>query len=431
MLDTKHNRNKTNNDKSNNNEISRRGFLELGSTVTGVVGVLAMTGIASGQELVPGVKTGKATHVTDPGPTDKHLDATNPDISVPPPTDAGGLPTFKYPFSFSNRRVYEGGWSREVTVRELPVSKTIAGVDMRLTAGGIREMHWHTAAEWAIMLYGDARITAIDNEGRSFVRDTHEGDLWYFPTGIPHSIQGLAPDGAEFLLVFDDGSFSEYATVLLSDLIAHTPKQVLSKNFGIPQPSLATLRNEELFIFQGPVPPPLAEDQKIAAGKVPSSPYDFSFRTREQAPTKKTKGGEVLIVDSSSFKVSTTIAAAIVTVHPGGMRELHWHQNADEWQYYISGKARMTVLSTGGRARTMDFEAGDVGYVQQTLGHYIENTGDTDLRFLEMFKTDRYQDLSLSEWLSHTPPELVMAHLNIDRAVYDAIPKDKAVIVPE
>jgi oxalate decarboxylase len=85
----------------------------------------------------------------------------------------------------------------------------------------------------------------------------------------------------------------------------------------------------------------------------------------------------------------------------------------------------MTVLSTGARARTMDFEAGDVGYVQQTLGHYIENTGDTDLRFLEMFKTDRYQDLSLSEWLSHTPAELVMAHLNIQRAVYDAIPKEK------
>ena len=138
-----------------------------------------------------------------------------------------------------------------------------------------------------------------------------------------------------------------------------------------------------------------------------------------------------MIVDSSTFKVSTTVAAAIVTVHPGGMRELHWHQNADEWQYYISGKARMTVLSTGERARTMDFEAGDVGYVQQTLGHYIENTGDTDLRFLEMFKASRYQDLSLSEWLSHTPPELVMAHLNIDKAVYDAIPKEKAIIVPE
>jgi hypothetical protein len=177
-VNTKTDHNETNNDKSNSNEISRRGFLELGSAaVTGVAGVLAMTGMASAQELVPGVKTGKSTHLTDPGPTDKHLDAANPDISLPPPTDGGGLATFKYPFSFSNRRVYEGGWSREVPVRELPVSKTIAGVDMRLTAGGIREMHWHTAAEWAIMLYGSARITAIDDEGRSFVRDTHEGSL--------------------------------------------------------------------------------------------------------------------------------------------------------------------------------------------------------------------------------------------------------------
>jgi oxalate decarboxylase len=141
-VDTKNNRNKTNNDKSNNNEICRRGFLELGSAaVTGVAGVLAMTGIASAQELVPGVKTGKSTYITDPGLTDKQLDAANPDISVPRPTDAGGVPTFKYPFSSNNRWVYEGGWSREVTVRELPISKTLAGVDMRLTAGRIRELH--------------------------------------------------------------------------------------------------------------------------------------------------------------------------------------------------------------------------------------------------------------------------------------------------
>jgi oxalate decarboxylase len=73
----------------------------------------------------------------------------------------------------------EGGWSREVTVRELPVSKSIAGVDMRLTAGGIRELHWHTAGEWAIMLYGSARITGLDSEGKSFVaRNNHRWHLW-------------------------------------------------------------------------------------------------------------------------------------------------------------------------------------------------------------------------------------------------------------
>ncbi|MCU1256174.1 MAG: bicupin, oxalate decarboxylase family [Candidatus Angelobacter sp.] len=410
-------------------QVSRRGFLGYSSAAL-ASGILSMKTVAAQQSPSSDVRTGRSRSMSDPGPTDKALDAANPDVSVPPLSDAGGVATFKYPFSLSNKRVYEGGWSREVTVRELPISRDIAGVNMRLTAGGIRELHWHTAAEWAIMLYGSARITAIDADGRSFVRDTREGDLWYFPTGIPHSIQGLGPDGAEFLLVFDDGTFSEFATVLLSDLMAHTPREVMAKNFGIAQPSLDNIRKEELFIFQAPVPGPLAADQKAAAGTLGPSPHEFSFQTRQQKPTKTTKGGEVLIVDSSTFKVSATITAAIVTIHPGGMRELHWHQNADEWQYYISGRARMTVLATGARARTMDFEAGDVGYVQQTLPHYIENTGNTDLRFLEMFKAGHYADLSLSEWLAHTPPQLVMAHLNIDKATYDAIPKDKLVITP-
>jgi oxalate decarboxylase len=91
----------------------------------------------------------------------------------------------------------------------------------------------------------------------------------------------------------------------------------------------------------------------------------------------------------------------------------------------------MTVISTGNKARTMDFQAGDVGYVEKTLLHYIENTGDSDMVFLEMFKNPVFQDLSFTEWLTRTPPELVLAHLKIDHAVYDAIPRSKAVIIPE
>ena len=91
----------------------------------------------------------------------------------------------------------------------------------------------------------------------------------------------------------------------------------------------------------------------------------------------------------------------------------------------------MTVFATGGRARTMDFETGDVGYVLKTFPHYIENTGTTDLKFLEMFKSSIYQDLALSEWLAHTPPELVAAHLNLDKATLDALPREKTVFMPE
>ncbi|MDB6018382.1 MAG: oxdD [Pedosphaera sp.] len=404
-------------------KFTRRGFLGIGSAALAAAGMVPAIR-AAGQE-----QTDRSR--SDPGPSNPTLDAQNPDSMWPPDTDSKSLvQTFKYPFSFANKRVYEGGWSREVTVRELAVSKSMAGVNMRLTAGGVRELHWHTAGEWAIVLYGTARITAIDANGKSFVADVNKNDLWYFPSGIPHSIQGLDPDGTEFMLVFDDGDFSESETVLLSDSMAHIPREVLSKNFGVAEQAFKDLPRQELFIFQTEVPGSLEADQNAAAGSLGKSARDFAFRTMEMPPIKRTKGGEVRIVDSSKFKVSTTVAMAMVTLRPGGLRELHWHPNADEWQYYISGKGRMTVVATGNRARTMDFQAGDVGYVENALLHYIENTGDTDLTFLEMFKSSFYQDLSLSEWLTHTPPELVMAHLRIDKATFDAMPKDKAVVLP-
>ncbi|MDB6023550.1 MAG: bicupin, oxalate decarboxylase family, partial [Pedosphaera sp.] len=166
---------------------TRRGFLGIGGAALAVAGMAPATRAAGGE------KTDRSR--SDPGPNDPMLDAQNPDSMWPPGTDSKSLvPTFKYPFSLANKRVYEGGWSREVTVRELPVSKSMAGVNMRLTAGGVRELHWHSAGEWSIMLYGTARITAIDAGGKSFVADVQKNDLWYFPSGIPHSIQGLGPD---------------------------------------------------------------------------------------------------------------------------------------------------------------------------------------------------------------------------------------------
>jgi oxalate decarboxylase len=399
-------------------KFTRRNFIGTAAAAAGSVAAL---------QKVVGADRSKS----DPGPANHELDGQNPDSTWPPATDSKSLVrNFKYPFSFANKRVYDGGWSREVTIRELPVSKSMAGVNMRLTAGGVRELHWHTAAEWSIMLYGNARITAIDADGKSFVADVKKYDLWYFPTGIPHSIQGLGPDGCEFMLVFDDGNFSESETLLLSDAMAHLPPEVLSKNFNVGEQALKNLPKQELFIFQADVPGSLEADQKAAAGGLGKSPRDFAFRTMEMPPTLQTKGGDVRIVDSKKFKASTTVAMAMVTVHPGGMRELHWHPNGDEWQYYIAGKGRMTVVATGNLGRTMDFQEGDVGYVENTLLHYIENTGDTDLIFLEMFKSSYYQDLSLSEWLAHTPPELVMAHLHIDKATLDAIPKNGAVVTP-
>lgn len=360
------------------------------------------------------------------GPTNYERDLQNPDMLIPPRTDYGSIPNLKWSFSDSHMRIYEGGWTRETTVRELPSSPTIAGVMMHLTAGGIRELHWHHASEWAYMLKGKARITAVDENGCAFQDDLQEGDIWFFPAGIPHSIQGLADDGCEFLLVFDDGNFSEDETFLLTDWLAHTPPEVLAKNFGVAEGALARIPQHELYIFQSKVPPLLSKDRVVGNGPVPKT---FSHRMLAQEPLKM-KNGTVRITDSKNFPASNTIAAALVEVEPGGMRELHWHPNADEWQFYISGKARMTVFMPRSNARTFNYQAGDVGAVPNRVPHYIENIGDTPLRFLEMFRSDHFADVSLSQWLLFTPFELVQAHLNIEKTVLAQVSKSKKPIVP-
>jgi oxalate decarboxylase len=362
------------------------------------------------------------------GPRNIPVERENPDLLVSPATDAGTIANLKFPFAQARNRVLSGGWGREVTTRELPVAKELAGVNMRLKPGGVRELHWHKEAEWSYMIAGRARITAVDAEGRNFIDDVGAGDLWNFPAGIPHSIQGLE-DGCEFLLVFDDGGFSENETFLITDWFAHTPPEVLAQNFGVPVTAFANLPADvehDRYIFAADVPPPLEQDAVVApAGPVPQT---FSHRMLEQEPVEAA-GGRVRITDSRNFPAASTVAAALVEVDPGGMRELHWHPNTDEWQYFISGRGRMTVFASSGKARTFDYQAGDVGYVPFAMGHYVQNTGDEPLVFLELFRSDHFADVSLSQWMALTPPELVKAHLNIDDATIAALSKTKPIIV--
>jgi len=367
---------------------------------------------------------------TDPGPQNPALANNLPAFENPPATDVGGMPAFWSSFNIAPKRVQDGGWARQVSSNMFPISTTIAGVDMRLNAGGIRELHWHQAAEWAVMTYGNARVTTIDADGRPFVADVKAGDIWYFPPGLPHSLQGLAPDGAEFVLAFDNGSAGEYNTLLLTDWMAHTPPEILAKNFGVPAESFKDIPVDQRWIFQSVLPGPLATDQQAVASSAGVPPHPFIFRLSEMKPDKVTQSGTVQIADSSNFIVAKTVAAALVTVKPGGMREMHWHPNADEWQYYIAGQARMTVFDAGPAAVTANFQPGDIGYVVKNLGHYVENTGTTDLVFLEIFKADKYQEVSLTNWLAHTPPAQVAATLNLDPTVIAKFAKTREDIVP-
>jgi oxalate decarboxylase len=416
-------------DEKSTPQVSRREAFGLGSAALAALAAASSRNASAAPQNSSALAKHDAPNETDPGAQNTPLAKENPNSEWPPKTDHGSVKPFKYSFALSHKRIESGGWTRQVTERELPISDTIAGVEMRLTAGGVRELHWHVEAEWAIMLEGNARITAVDQHGQSFVNDVSQGDLWLFPPGIPHSIQGLGPDGCRFLLVFDDGSFDEFHTFLITDWLSHTPKEVLGKNFNVQPAVFDRVPPKELFMFQTGLPGPLSQEQEQAAQGTGAIDNRFSFKASTMQPTKSQPGGNVKIIDSKIFPV-TPISAAIVTLKPGGLRELHWHPNADEWQYYLTGNARMTIFAAGSDARTMDFQEGDVGYIPISQPHYIENTGNTDVVFLEMFKSSNYEDVSLAEWMAHTPHLLMDQHLHVGTTMLQDIPKQEAVIRP-
>lgn len=414
--------------------ISRRDVLAVGAGA----GVAGFTGGASGgtfgnpDEPPQGAVNAQRNPrgIVDPGPQNPALSGQFPKAFNPPATDVGGMPQFWASFNNAPRRIQDGGWARQVTQSDFQVAEAISGVNMRLDAGGVRELHWHQAAEWGYTSYGTCRVTVLDPEGRAYVADAKEGDLWYFPAGHPHSLQGLGPDGCEFILAFDNGKQSEFNTLLVTDWMAHTPPDVLAENFGVPAETFSKIFTHNLWIFQGAVPGPLAADQDAVSSPKGPPPNPFTYSLGSGPIARQTKGGFVQIADSRNFRASATVAAALVTIHPGGLREMHWHPNADEWQYWVKGSGQMTVFDTGPSAVTNNFNPGDIGYVKRNLGHYIKNVGDSDLVFLEIFKADRFEDVSLSDWLTHTPPALVAAHLNVTPEDIAKWPNGKPDVMP-
>ncbi len=286
---------------------------------------------------------------------------------------------------------------------------------MRLDEGSIRELHWHAnAAEWAYVVKGNCRTTIFSPDGSSESTDFTAGDIWYFPRGFGHSIQGLGPGTCHFILVFDNGAFSEFATFSFTDWLAQTPRDVLAKNLNLPASALAQFPTEEVYFAQGPIEVP-------ARPSVANSTH--RYRLEAQTP-RKFKGGELRLATVNEFPISTTMTGATMNLETGGLRELHWHPNADEWQYVLEGQVRMTVFASKGRAQTVDLSAGDVGYVPQGYGHYLQNIGPANCRILLVFNAGTYEDIDLSGWIASNARQLVATNLGVPESLLGPTPNE-------
>jgi oxalate decarboxylase len=331
------------------------------------------------------------------------------------------LQNFKFDIENSEGWVGEGGSARQATVEELPVSESIAGVSMRLKPGGLRELHWHAiAAEWAYVIQGHVRGTVIVPNGQAESADFGPGDVWYFPKGHGHAVQCLGPEDAHFILVFDDGHFSEFGTFSITDWITKTDPAVASKNLGLSPEVLARIPKGEMYIGLGKVPPRVPEN--LRNGDPNTNQFPHKFRLGEVQP-RVHAGGEIRIVSSKEFPIQTALTGALQDLKPGAIREMHWHPNADEWQYYIHGRARVTIFGAHGRVATEEFGPGHVAFIKQGFGHHVEQIGNEPTRFLAMFNSPVYEEISLSTWLAANPPSMVADNLGLSPAEVEKLPK--------
>jgi len=328
---------------------------------------------------------------------------------------------FKFDIETSRGWAGEAGSAKEATVAEFPASQHIAGVSMRLKPGGIRELHWHAiAAEWALMLRGTVMTTVIAPNGEPATDIFEPGDIWYFPKGHGHALQNIGKDEAHFVLGFDDGHFSEFGTFSITDWVAQTSPAVVSRNLGLSPATVAGLPKKELYILPGKVPamipePYLAEDLE-------TSQNPHKFRLGKMAPLVF-PGGWERIVTSKEFPINTTLTSVMQYLEPGALREMHWHPNADEWQYFISGRARLTVFGAHGRSRTEELGPGHVGFIQQGFGHYVEQVGSEPTKFFALFNSPTFEEISITKWLAGNPASLIADNFGIAKDEVNRLPK--------
>jgi len=337
--------------------------------------------------------------------------------------------SFKYELEKKSPRLAPGGITRGASVKDFPASIGIAGVSMRLQPGGMRELHWHAnAAEWAYVISGTVRTTIIHPDGKSYIDNFSPGDVWYFPKGYGHSIQATGTSECHFILIFDNGNFSEDHTFSITDFIASVPKEIVSQNLGISLQEVDKLPKKEAYFALGANPD---ASSSIAIPRLnPQLTSIHRYPLDAQQPRLIPGGGTQRIVSQDEFPISQTMTGSIIELQPGALREMHWHPNADEWQYYLTGKAEMTVFLAEATAVTEEFNTGDVGYVPMGAGHYIKNTGTGVCRILIGFNSGHYQAIDLSEWLAGNPNDVLETNLGVSEDLVKKLPKAKLFDVP-
>ena len=341
------------------------------------------------------------------------------------PRKAGPGQAFTASMDAGPIKATSGGWARDITSRQLPIATGIAGAHLFLNPGGLREMHWHSSAEWGYVVAGHCRVTIVDADGAMEIVDFAPGDTWLFPAGHAHAIQAIGTAPCHGILAFDDGLYGEHGTFGLTDVLSRFDGTFLRTAFGLPDDAVRGMPEGETYIIQGPVLP--FDGLGATAGRKRDAAESHRFALASAQPLVDTVAGALRVAPAKAFPISTTMTGFVENLQPGAVHTPHWHPGANEWHYLVRGATRVTLFEAEKRMATAELKPGDCAYLPRASIHTVENIGSEPCEFVGVHDSPAYGECSLSAWLSRVPPQLIAANLGLSEIDVSRLPSDPIV----
>lgn len=383
-----------------------------------VVGRLGLGGLAAGL-----LTTSAAGAVSAQSWEDLARDATasgSAQAGLPPLEGvSGGWPPFAFPLEASTPLTYAMGEVRWATARELPTLQGVSMASVRLAAGGMRELHWHlNANELNVCLAGAGQIGIFAPDGTSETIDIAPGSITFIPDGYTHYIANTGEEELHLVIAFTN---EHLETTDFSQALPVLPTPLLAQVFGVPAtdfPFLTTRGDRVLVSLEG------GDDVAATGTPTADAASAYSVNVDQLAVTTLT-GGTVQPLTNQQIPTLHDVTVFPLTAVPHGLREPHWHPNAAELNYCVSGQAQIGIVAPDGNVQTFAVNAGDIAYIPRSWFHYIANTSDEPLEFLIFFLTPdpRIQTINLSLTVDHVPASVLAASFDSDPAAFTALPK--------
>jgi oxalate decarboxylase len=329
--------------------------------------------------------------------------------------------------SFNNTKadVFPGGTIKSLTVAETPSIPNMSTSLVEMKPGGLRGMHWHkTASEIGYVVSGDCILTVYDPNNHMESGPLNAGDIWFVPRGFSHSLWAAGNQGCTFCTVYDDGVTTEQNALHVTDLLRSGRPEITYSSLGIPAERILSASANLPILSAGRTDPGSLSPHGFAG----PAPESFRFKLT-QLPAIKMPGGTFVQASKSDFPMSLTMVGAITILDPDGIREPHWHPNADEWDLVLEGRALITIFDGSGPLKTVELGPNDIGFLPRNEAHAVETTGGKTFKLLSVFNANAFESIGISELLAGTPDSLIAQNFGLSPEKVAMLPKQERFIV--